>query len=264
MKKIGQILINDKFILGLIIINSLVIFMLGFDLKPIWIRSLLLVDNIITLVFVMELIVKIKTFGFSGYVKSNWNIFDGILIVLAIPSLYHWILNGNSTQLEYLLVLRISRVFKFFRLVRFFPNIDHLIKGVSRALKASVIVFLGFLVYNFVISVLSCFFYREIAPNYFANPIVSFYSIFKVFTVEGWYEIPEYISANSSETIGILTKIYFVIIVLTGGIFGLSIVNSIFVDAMVSDNNEDLEKKVETLNKKIERLENKIDKLIDK
>lgn len=123
---------------------------------------------------------------------------------------------------------------------------------------------LGFLVYNFVISVLSCFFYREIAPDYFANPIVSFYSIFKIFTVEGWYEIPDFISVNSNETIGFFTKIYFVIIVVTGGIFGLSLVNSIFVDAMVSDNNEDLEKQVETLNKKIENLENKIDKLIDK
>lgn len=264
MSKLGQLLTNDKFILGLIIVNSLVIFMLGFDLMPVWIGILLQIDNIITLIFVLELVVKIKTFGFKGYVKSNWNIFDGILILLAIPSLYHWLLNGNSTQLEYLLVLRISRVFKFFRLIRFFPNIDHLIKGVSRALKASVIVFLGFLVYNFVISVLSCFFYREIAPEYFANPIVAFYSIFKVFTVEGWYEIPEYIAANSNETVGILTKIYFVIIVLTGGIFGLSIVNSIFVDAMVSDNNEDLEKQVQTLNEKIEGLENKIDKLLDK
>lgn len=264
MKKIGHLFLNDKFILVLIIINSIVIFMQGFDFSPIWLKNLLLIDNIISLLFILELFVKVNTFGFSGYVKSKWNIFDGILIVLAIPSLYHWILYGNSNQLEYLLVLRIARVFKFFRLLRFFPNIDHLIKGLSRALKASVIVFFVFVVYNFVISVLSCFFYREIAPKYFANPIISFYSIFQVFTVEGWYEIPEYISENSNETIGILTKIYFVIIVLTGGIFGLSIVNSIFVDAMVSDNNEDLEKQVDTLNNKIESLENKIDKLLDK
>lgn len=264
MKKIGQILLNDKFILGLIVFNSIVILMQGFELTPIWIKILLQIDNIITLIFLFELITKISTFKFKGFIKSNWNIFDAILIVLAIPSLYQWIFNGNSTQLDYLLVLRITRVFKFFRFIRFFPNIDHLIKGVSRALKASVIVLLGFLVYNFVISVLSCFFYREIAPEYFANPIVSFYSIFKIFTVEGWYEIPDFISLNSNGTIGFLTKIYFVIIVVTGGIFGLSLVNSIFVDAMVSDNNEDLEKQVETLNKKIGNLENKIDKLIDK
>jgi voltage-gated sodium channel len=51
-----------------------------------------------------------------------------------------------------------------------------------------------------------------------------------------------------------LTKIYFVLILLTGGIFGLSLVNSIFVDAMVSDNNDELENKIDSLEKKIDNL----------
>lgn len=38
------------------------------------------------------------------------------------------------------------------------------------------------------------------------------------------------------------------------GIFGLSLVNSIFVDAMVSDNNEDLENEIRTLHTKIDKL----------
>ncbi len=257
MKRIGKILLNDKFILGLILLNSGVIFMQGFETSQLLGNILFQVDNIITLVFLFELVTKLRFYGFKGFVKSNWNIFDAILIILAIPSLYFWAFNGDTSHLDYLLVLRIARIFKFFRFIRFFPNIDHLIKGIQRALKASVIVLLGFLVYNFVISVLSCFFYRNIAPEYFGNPLISLYSIFKIFTVDGWYEIPDFISRNSSETIGFLTKIYFVLIVISGGIFGLSLVNSIFVDAMVSDNNDELEKKIESL-------ERKIDNLIDK
>lgn len=257
MKGVSRILLNDKFILGLIIINSGVIFMQGFDHVQLFKSILYQIDNFITLIFLMEIVVKLRYYGIKEFFKISWNIFDGILILLATPSLYFWIFNGNESQLDYLLVLRISRVFKFFRFIRFFPNIEHLIKGVQRALKASIIVLLGFLVYNFVISVLSCFFYQNIAPDYFANPLISFYTIFKIFTVEGWYEIPDYISENSNEAIGFLTKVYFVLIVISGGIFGLSIVNSIFVDAMVSDNNEDLEKKIESL-------ERKIDKLLDK
>ena len=34
----------------------------------------------------------------------------------------------------------------------------------------------------------------------------------------------------------------------------MSLVNSIFVDAMVSDNNDNLERKIEELNKKMDRL----------
>jgi voltage-gated sodium channel len=154
--------------------------MQGFDLASLFMNMLIQIDNIITLIFLFELITKINSYGLKRFLKSNWNVFDAILIVLALPSLYLWIFNGNTSQLDYLLVLRISRIFKFFRIVRFFPNIDHLVLGVQRALKASVIVLLGFLIYNFVISVLSCFFYRNIAPDYFANPLI------KVIVLNTW------------------------------------------------------------------------------
>ena len=120
--------------------------------------------------------------------------------------------------------------------------------------KASVIVIIGFFIYNFVVSVITSFLYNNIAPDYFGNPIQSFYTVFKIFTVEGWYEIPDMIANQTNKVIAFLSRIYFIIILLTGGIFGLSLVNSIFVDAMVSDNNEDLEKKVDELTKEVKRL----------
>jgi len=145
---------------------------------------------------------------------------------------------------------------KFFRFIKFFPNINDLIRGIQRALRASLVILMGFFVFVFIISVLSCFLYKDIAPEYFHNPMTSFYTIFRIFTVEGWYEIPDMIANNSTPSIGILSKIYFSVILLLGGIFGLSLVNSIFVDAMVSDNNDELERKINSL-------ENKIDKLIE-
>lgn len=254
MHTFQRLLLNDRFILGVIIFNAAIIFLQGFQLEGAVISFLSQTDNIITIIFLLELIFKVKAFGVKGYLSSNWNIFDAVLILLALPSLLVWVTNVESVQLEYLLVLRISRVFKFFRFLRFFPDIDQMIAGVQRALKASVIVLLGFFVFIFVTAILSCFFFRNLAPEYFADPLVSLYSVFKVFTVEGWFEIPEAIADKSSEAIGALSKLYFVVILLTGGIFGLSIVNSIFVDAMVSDNNDELEKKVDSLERKIDQL----------
>ena len=49
-------------------------------------------------------------------------------------------------------------------------------------------------------------------------------------------------------------RVYFVLILILGGIIGLSLVNSIFVDAMVSDNNDELEDEVKKLNEKIDLL----------
>ncbi len=251
---IQRLLLNDRFILGIIFVNAVIIFLQGFDFSTETISKLSNADNIITIIFIFELIVKIRNARIKYFLKSNWNIFDTILILLALPSLLLWVANINSFQLDYLLVLRVTRIFKFFRFLRFFPDIDQLINGVQRALKASVIVIFGFFIFIFIISIVSCFFYRNIAPEYFADPFVSLYSVFKIFTVEGWFVIPEAIAENTSSTIAALTKIYFVVILLTGGIFGLSIVNSIFVDAMVSDNNDNLEKKVTSLEQKIDKL----------
>ena len=146
------------------------------------------------------------------------------------------------------------RVFKSFRFLKFIPGIEHLVKGISRAIKASVIILIGFAVYIFIIGIFSFFLYKEISPEYFGNPINSLYSIFKIFTVEGWYDIPEQLTKNLSPMISFFTYLYFIFVVISGGIFGLSLVNSIFVDAMVSDNNDELEKKIDDLNKKIDSL----------
>ena len=50
------------------------------------------------------------------------------------------------------------------------------------------------------------------------------------------------------------TKFFFVIIVLFGGIFGMSIANAIFVDEMTVDNNDKLEKKIDDLQQQIEEM----------
>ena len=52
-------------------------------------------------------------------------------------------------------------------------------------------------------------------------------------------------------------RLYFVFILILGGIIGMSFINSIFVDAMVSDNNDDVMKKLEELEAKIDRLAEK-------
>ena len=53
-----------------------------------------------------------------------------------------------------------------------------------------------------------------------------------------------------------LTRFYFVIVVLIGGIFGMSLANAIFVDEMTMDNNQDLEKKIDDLFEELRELKN--------
>lgn len=248
---IKKLFLNDKVILTLILINAAIIFISGFELSQSNKFLFRLIDNIITGLFIIELVVKIREFGFKNYFSSNWNKFDFTLIALSIPSLISFTLNLEITNISFLLVFRVLRVFKSFRFLKFIPGIEQLIKGIQRALKASVIVLAGFAIYIFIIGIFSFYLFKSSAPEYFNNPLSSLYSIFKIFTVEGWFEIPEQISMGFSPIASFFIYFYFIFILLTGGIFGLSLVNSIFVDAMVSDNNDDLEKKIDNLDKKI-------------
>ena len=43
----------------------------------------------------------------------------------------------------------------------------------------------------------------------------------------------------------VFAKVYFSMLLFLGGIIGMSLINSIFVDAMVADNNDDVLKKLE-------------------
>ena len=258
---IKRLFLNDKFILILILLNAVTIFTSGFEMSFNNRFALSLIDNLITGFFIVEIIVKFKEFGIKNYFKSNWNKFDFILVALSFPTLIAFIGNVEVTSFSFLLVFRVMRVFKSFRFLKFIPGIEHLVKGISRALKASIVVLIGFVIYIFIIGIFSFYLFKEVSPEYFGNPLNSLYSIFKIFTVEGWYEIPEQLTQGLSSITSFFTYMYFIFVVISGGIFGLSLVNSIFVDAMVSDNNDELEKKIELIDKKIDKLLTKKEEL---
>ena len=140
--------------------------------------------------------------------------------------------------------------------MRFIPNIHKLMAGVIRAFRASIFVLVALFIYNVLLAVLSSYMFRTYAPEYFGNPLISLYSIFQIFTLEGWNEIPTAIIQNAEpgSWTPAFVRLFFALVVLTGGIFGFSIVNAIFVDEMVMDNTDEMEAKVDLLNEKINKL----------
>lgn len=251
---IKKLFLKDSFILGLIVINSCILFIGGYSLSPNSNLVLSIIDHTITFLFIIEMVIKYNEYGFKNYCKSSWNKLDFVLVILSTPSLITFLLNIDIIDFSFLLVFRIFRVFKAFRFIKFIPNIGELLNGVQRALKASVFVLIGFIIYIYIIAILSFYLYQNSTADYFSTPLIALYSTFKLFTIEGWYEIPEQITLGYTNIATFFSYIYFIFIVMTGGIFGLSLVNSIFVDSMMSDNNDDLETKIDNLDSKISEL----------
>lgn len=256
MKRITELFLNDNVMLVLVIINTSIMYIGGFFFD---LRELLYADSIFTILFLVEAAVKISKQGWSEYWCDGWNKFDFILLLFAMPSLL-WMFSNITLPTNILLSLRAFRTFKSFRLFQFVPNIESLLRGVKLACKASLVVAIGFVVFLLVFSIVTSTLFGEYAPEEFGNPLISTYSTFRLFTIEGWYELPETIAVNSSPVIGNFARIYFSVLLFCGGIIGMSLINSIFVDAMAADNNDDIKDELNELKAKLDEISQAIKK----
>ena len=175
---IKSLFLNDHFILMLIVANALLIFVQEFDLNG---NILDYFEPVFTLLFVVEMVVKIIDKGFKNYISDPWNRLDFVLIIISIPSIAAIFFTNSILNLNVFLALRVFRVFKFFRLIRFFPHVSTFIASIQRALKASYIVIAGFCLIIFMVSIVTCALYKNVVPEYFSNPVKAFYSIFRLF-----------------------------------------------------------------------------------
>lgn len=255
-----SVLISERFVMSLIVINTLSLFFYEFPSIRHQIGDYLLwVDRICISLFILEATLKLQGLR-TKYFQNSWNIFDFTVTVLSVPSLVIIFANGEEwSWLASASIIRAGRLLRFLRLLKFIPNSEHLLEGIVRALKASVGVFLTLILLNITLALTATMFFGPFSPEYFGDPIKSSYSLLKMFTVEGWYDIPDEVAgANPESWMGTLLRGYAILTVLVGGILGMSLANAVFVDEMTSDNNAKLEDMVESLHKKMDHLSEEI------
>ncbi len=254
-----KIFLSNAVINSAIILNAVVIFLMAFPSLS-QNTTLQYLEWGFTLFFTIEIIVKMSLWGSRTYLADGFNKFDFFIVLASLPSLVTPFIPFNT--LAPFTILRLLRLVCLARLLAFIPNMGQLIRGLRRAFKASIFVLLACFLYNFILSVISCQLFHEVSPKYFGNPLISFYTTFQLFTVEGWNEISDEIAKSTEEGLYLfLARCYFMFVVLSGGIFGLSIANAVFVDEMTIDNNIVLEEKVDQLKSQIDRIEASIESL---
>lgn len=260
VNKFFHLFLNDRFIGSLILLNAFVTVYLCYDDAPYY-RLFFEFDNLLTGLFIIEIIVKLYCFG-KLFFKNKGNVFDFFVVLISSLPMFLSFLKGydNVNDLNYLLVLRSFRLFKFLRLTKFIPNLKKLSRDLIRALKASVGILAGWLITSVILATILCSIFKTITPEYFGDPLTSFYTLFRLFTIEGWYEIPDSMALSLGYGNGIVIKYLFSLIVLLGGIFGMSFLNSVFVDEILEDNNDEIIAKIDVLTKKIDELSDQLNK----
>lgn len=262
---IKSLFLSDSFIITIIALDAILIYFDGFGGY-----NLGRISNYITLIYVLEMLVKMSHFGFINYFKDNWNKFDFTIVFISVLGLLSHSFGGFAA-------LRTFRVVRTLRLIKFIPDIENILAGLKRALAASVFIILMFMIFLHITSVFTTNAFKEKSPEHFGNTVKSTYSIFKVITLEGWFDISESIAnsyhdgempkdidiVDENDMRSVFTTIFFISIVFFGGIIGISLINSIFVETMMSDNNDPVNDKLGELETKISSLETKLDRLLE-
>jgi len=248
-----------------VVVNALIIFLLyfpeirteAFNLY----QTLDFIDHLYVVIFGLEAYYKIRHYGVKRYFSDSWNMFDFTIVIVSVPGMLHYLGFTNVMDTSIFQLLRLFRLARLIRFLRFIPNVKMIVAGLKRAIRASVFVLVVLVFLNFILALFACHFYGTLVPEYFGNPMISSYYIFQMFTVEGWNEIPIIIAnaAQKSNPEGALytivgARIFFIFVVLTGGIFGMSLANAVFVDEMTMDNNRKLEKKIDKMQKQLVEL----------
>lgn len=255
LSPIEKFFLKENYVLSAIILNAIIIFILAFPSLENT-TLLLYADSIFVLYFTIEAIIKIRKDGFKKYFSEGWNRFDLLIVIVSLPLLFENFLAFTNDNFHVVTIFRLFRLLRVIRFFRFVPNITHILAGLSRAFRATIFVFMILIFLNFIFAVLTTYLFAHDVPELFGNPIKSAFTIFQLFTLEGWNEVPaafEQLAYSQGQVY--LIRAYFAIIVLAGGIFGMSIANAIFVDEMTMDNNIALEGKIDQLQEQINQLQ---------
>lgn len=263
---IVDFLISERLVNGFILVNTIVLFLDGFPIIHTMTQGWLSqIDTLCVIYFLTEAALKIKKLGLN-YFSDGWNRYDFIVTVLSMPSLLVLLLPGSEASwLASASVLRAGRLLRFLRLLKFIPNAEHLMRGVTRACKASVGVFIALAILNVTLALTATMLFGKLSPEHFGDPLKSAYSLLKMFTIEGWYEIPDSIATEYPNLwLSTVLRIYAITTVLVGGILGMGLANAIFIDEMTSDNNERLEEKIVKLQETLNNIERAMELQIPK
>ena len=195
-KKVSYLVNSDMFIrlmLFLVLINTILLSLNGIiNLDPSGIDQINSANTIFTLIFTVEVVLKVTGLGVYGYFKDHFNLFDCFIVVI---SLVEWIvLTDNKTSFSAFRALsffRTIRILRVSRLLRGLKYANILAEKISDSLQNCLKIFLILLIFIYIYALLGMaiyqgvFVFTEIRQNFesFPNSLII---VFQLITLSNW------------------------------------------------------------------------------
>lgn len=163
-----------------------------------------ILNNVITLIFTLEFLIKIIGLGFRGYFKDSWNKLDFTCVLFSWIDFFVQLFAGQSMVAAFK-IIRIFRVLRFMKLIRQFKEQKVIMMTFFYALPELFNVGGILLLCIFLYSVMGVYLFATVKLQENINSLANFQSFFVAFltvirasTGEGWNTLMEDVARERS------------------------------------------------------------------
>lgn len=221
----------EAILLLLVFLNTLILSLDGL-LDPSYDSFIMNSNDAFTILFGIEMLIKLYGFGIKGYCQQKINLFDGMLVMFSIFEFFMQGSQSFSNAIKTVKVFRAIRVLRVTRLLRNLKFMKIITEVIMSSLEQFAYIALLLLLFMIIFSLIGMqifggYFQFENPENYprqrFDTFLDSFLTVFQIMTMENWNDIYQ-LAISSSQNI-IISLIYLLI----GIFFGNYIILNLFL-----------------------------------
>ena len=181
LKRIESSKVFQTVVIAIIILSALTIGAKTYDLPPLVEQSLSVMDNAITLFFLIEILFRFAACPLKRrFLMDGWNLFDTIVVIGSLIPL------DNS---EAVLLGRLLRVFRVLRLVSVVPELRFLINSLLKAIpRMGYIALLMFIIF-YIYAAMGSMFFASVDETLWGDVAIAMLTLFRVATFEDWTDV---------------------------------------------------------------------------
>jgi len=222
-------LINNRyfelFMMGIIVFSALLIGIDTFKLDPFYEDIIFSIDQIITIIFLIEIIARISSYKKPlDFFKDGWNIFDFIIVSISLIPI-----DGNNSS-----VARLLRIFRILRIVTIIPELKGIINSLFRSSASIGYVFILIFIVFYVFAVMGTIFFQGSPSGLWDDLGTALLTLFRVMTFEGWTDV-----MYESMKINPYSWIFYVIFIFLTTFTFLNMIIGIILESLNAEHKEE-------------------------
>ena len=152
-------LMNNRYfelsMMGVIIFSAMLIGIDTFELNPVYQHIIFSLDQLITIIFLIEIIARISTYKRPlDFFKDGWNLFDFVIVAISLIPI-----EGNDSA-----VARLLRIFRILRIITIIPELKGIINSLFRSSASIGYVFILIFIVFYIFAIVGTILFAD-APS---------------------------------------------------------------------------------------------------